>query len=260
MRPSAGNEKNYFIGRFGSGLPTFGTKKKSSDTRWTVKKEGLQGRQVTDTLKPSSPSATPSSPPPLASSAEFVKAINDILPRSIRNRGDRCKFVGKRLSPALKRDDLKKLKTLTEYSRRTMEYTRKKVTFDSNITSYKHVSVDEVVVISPHCGEVAENLMVGDSVKATNSASVSKNGLVSSYRYQSYQEDEDEDEEEELHREQLHWFSLYLYLLFVFLLILIWILHLKLPLNPPYLEVSPLIPLLGGLTFDANVPSSYCLE
>ncbi|GAB2223292.1 hypothetical protein Droror1_Dr00017432 [Drosera rotundifolia] len=51
VRPSAGNEKNYFIGRFGSGLLTFGTKKKSSDTRWTLQKEGLQGRQVTDTLK-----------------------------------------------------------------------------------------------------------------------------------------------------------------------------------------------------------------
>ncbi|GAB2246531.1 hypothetical protein Droror1_Dr00002024 [Drosera rotundifolia] len=51
VRASAGNEKNYFIGRFGSGLPTFGTKKKNSDTRWTLQKEGLQGRQVTDTLK-----------------------------------------------------------------------------------------------------------------------------------------------------------------------------------------------------------------
>ncbi|GAB2235987.1 hypothetical protein Droror1_Dr00026433 [Drosera rotundifolia] len=51
MLPSAGNEKNYFIGRFESGLPTFGTKKKSSDTGWTLQKEGLQGRQVTDTLK-----------------------------------------------------------------------------------------------------------------------------------------------------------------------------------------------------------------
>ncbi|GAB2256445.1 hypothetical protein Droror1_Dr00010223 [Drosera rotundifolia] len=30
VRASAGNEKNYFIGRFGSGLPTFGTKKKNS--------------------------------------------------------------------------------------------------------------------------------------------------------------------------------------------------------------------------------------
>ncbi|GAB2234465.1 hypothetical protein Drorol1_Dr00003719 [Drosera rotundifolia] len=135
------------------------------------------------------------------------RRLNDVSPRTIRNQGDQCKFVGKQLSPALKQDDLEKLKTLTEYSRvesreqRSSE-TRKKETFDSNITSYKHVSVDEVAVISPHCGEVAENLVVSDSVKATNSASVFKNGLVSSYRYQSYREDEDEDGEEELHRER----------------------------------------------------------
>ncbi|XP_044496106.1 transcription initiation factor IIF subunit alpha [Mangifera indica] len=48
VRPSASTDKHYFIGRFVSGVPPF-TKKKNSE--WTLQKEGLQGRQVTDTLR-----------------------------------------------------------------------------------------------------------------------------------------------------------------------------------------------------------------
>ncbi|KAJ4704023.1 Transcription initiation factor IIF subunit alpha like [Melia azedarach] len=50
VRPSASSDKNYFIGRFVSGLPNF-SKKKSAENKWTIHKEGLQGRQVTDTLR-----------------------------------------------------------------------------------------------------------------------------------------------------------------------------------------------------------------
>ncbi|KAJ0018468.1 hypothetical protein Pint_09701 [Pistacia integerrima] len=48
VRPSASADKHYFIGRFLSGLPKF-TNMKNSE--WTLQKEGLQGRQVTDTLR-----------------------------------------------------------------------------------------------------------------------------------------------------------------------------------------------------------------
>ena len=50
MRASSGSDKNYFIGRFATGLPNF-SKKKSAENKWTLQKEGLQGRQVTDALR-----------------------------------------------------------------------------------------------------------------------------------------------------------------------------------------------------------------
>ena len=50
VRASSTNDKNYFIGRFPTGLPNF-SKKKSAENQWTLQKEGLQGRQITDTLK-----------------------------------------------------------------------------------------------------------------------------------------------------------------------------------------------------------------
>ncbi|KAH9749783.1 hypothetical protein WN944_012635 [Citrus x changshan-huyou] len=50
VRPSNSSDKNYFIGRFVSGLPSF-SKKKNAENKWTLHKDGLQGRQVTDTLR-----------------------------------------------------------------------------------------------------------------------------------------------------------------------------------------------------------------
>ncbi|KNA09631.1 hypothetical protein SOVF_151770 [Spinacia oleracea] len=50
VRTSSSIDKNYFIGRFPTGLPNF-SKKKSAENKWTLQKEGLQGRQITDTLK-----------------------------------------------------------------------------------------------------------------------------------------------------------------------------------------------------------------
>lgn len=51
VRTTSMNDKSYFIGRFVSGLPGF-SKKKNSDNKWTILKEGLQGRSVvTDTLR-----------------------------------------------------------------------------------------------------------------------------------------------------------------------------------------------------------------
>lgn len=44
------NDKNYFIGRFPSGLPNF-SKKKSAENKWTLQKDGLQNRQISDTLR-----------------------------------------------------------------------------------------------------------------------------------------------------------------------------------------------------------------
>lgn len=49
MRACSSSDKNYFIGRFISGLPNFSRKK--SENKWSLQKEGLQGRQVTDTLR-----------------------------------------------------------------------------------------------------------------------------------------------------------------------------------------------------------------
>ncbi|TKY53962.1 Transcription initiation factor IIF subunit alpha [Spatholobus suberectus] len=50
VRASSGNDKNYFIGRFVSGLPDF-SKKKSAENKWSLQKDGLQSRQVTDALR-----------------------------------------------------------------------------------------------------------------------------------------------------------------------------------------------------------------
>ncbi|OWM76653.1 transcription initiation factor IIF subunit alpha [Punica granatum] len=50
VRAGPGSDKNYFIGRFVSGLPNF-SKKKSAENKWSAHKEGLQGRQLTDTLR-----------------------------------------------------------------------------------------------------------------------------------------------------------------------------------------------------------------
>lgn len=50
VRASSTNDKNYFIGRFMTGLPDF-SKKKSAENKWALQKEGLLGRQITDTLR-----------------------------------------------------------------------------------------------------------------------------------------------------------------------------------------------------------------
>ncbi|RDX71321.1 Transcription initiation factor IIF subunit alpha, partial [Mucuna pruriens] len=50
VRASSGSDKNYFIGRFVSGLPDF-SKKKSAENKWSLQKDGLQSRQVSDTLR-----------------------------------------------------------------------------------------------------------------------------------------------------------------------------------------------------------------
>lgn len=49
VRACSGSDKNYFIGRFITGLPNFS--KKKSENKWSLQKEGLMGRQVTDTLR-----------------------------------------------------------------------------------------------------------------------------------------------------------------------------------------------------------------
>ncbi|XVF26161.1 hypothetical protein REPUB_Repub13aG0275500 [Reevesia pubescens] len=50
VRASPSTDKNYFIGRFMTGLPIF-SKKKNAENKWSLQKEGLQGRQLTDTLR-----------------------------------------------------------------------------------------------------------------------------------------------------------------------------------------------------------------
>ncbi|MCL7023207.1 hypothetical protein MKW94_004718, partial [Papaver nudicaule] len=50
VRACSTSEKNYFIGRFIQGVPGF-SKKKNADNKWALRKEGLVGRQVTDTLR-----------------------------------------------------------------------------------------------------------------------------------------------------------------------------------------------------------------
>ncbi|XP_017978854.1 PREDICTED: transcription initiation factor IIF subunit alpha isoform X2 [Theobroma cacao] len=50
VRPSPSTDKNFFIGRFMSGLPSF-SKKKNAENKWSLQKEGLQGRQLTDPLR-----------------------------------------------------------------------------------------------------------------------------------------------------------------------------------------------------------------
>ncbi|XP_059663147.1 transcription initiation factor IIF subunit alpha [Cornus florida] len=50
VRASSISDKNYFIGRFVSGLPNF-SKKQTAENKWSLQKEGLQGRQLTDALR-----------------------------------------------------------------------------------------------------------------------------------------------------------------------------------------------------------------
>ncbi|XP_042479719.1 transcription initiation factor IIF subunit alpha-like, partial [Macadamia integrifolia] len=50
VRASSASDKNYFIARFITGVPNF-SKKKNADNKWSLQKEGLQGRQVTDALR-----------------------------------------------------------------------------------------------------------------------------------------------------------------------------------------------------------------
>ncbi|KAH0461392.1 hypothetical protein IEQ34_008967 [Dendrobium chrysotoxum] len=50
VRASTNTEKAYFIGRFCSGVPPF-SKKKNVENKWTIHKDGLQGRQLTDALR-----------------------------------------------------------------------------------------------------------------------------------------------------------------------------------------------------------------
>uniref|UniRef100_A0A5B7BCI8 Transcription initiation factor IIF subunit alpha n=1 Tax=Davidia involucrata TaxID=16924 RepID=A0A5B7BCI8_DAVIN len=50
VRPSSSSDKNYFIGRFVTGLPSF-SKKQNAESKWSLHKEGLQGRQLTDALR-----------------------------------------------------------------------------------------------------------------------------------------------------------------------------------------------------------------
>ncbi|KAL6562295.1 Transcription initiation factor IIF subunit alpha [Orobanche gracilis] len=48
VRACASSDKNYFIARFASGLPSF---KKKNENKWSLQKEGLPGHQVTDTQR-----------------------------------------------------------------------------------------------------------------------------------------------------------------------------------------------------------------
>lgn len=50
VRASSANDKNYFIGRFMTGLPDF-SKRKSAENKWSLQKDGLKGRQVTDATR-----------------------------------------------------------------------------------------------------------------------------------------------------------------------------------------------------------------
>ncbi|XP_041028355.1 transcription initiation factor IIF subunit alpha-like isoform X2 [Juglans microcarpa x Juglans regia] len=50
VRASSSSDKNYFICRFVTGLPNF-SKKKTAENKWSLHKEGLQGWQLTDTLR-----------------------------------------------------------------------------------------------------------------------------------------------------------------------------------------------------------------
>ncbi|XP_052201929.1 transcription initiation factor IIF subunit alpha isoform X2 [Diospyros lotus] len=47
VRACSSSDKNYFIGRFMTGLPNF-SRKQNADNKWSLQKEGLQGRQLTD--------------------------------------------------------------------------------------------------------------------------------------------------------------------------------------------------------------------
>ncbi|KAL5576328.1 hypothetical protein UlMin_018027 [Ulmus minor] len=47
VRASSSNDKNFFIGRFVTGLPNF-SRKRNAENKWSLQKDGLQGRQLTD--------------------------------------------------------------------------------------------------------------------------------------------------------------------------------------------------------------------
>ncbi|KAL2473434.1 Transcription initiation factor IIF subunit alpha [Forsythia ovata] len=49
VRACSSTDKNFFIGRFATGLPSFS--KKKNENKWSLQKEGLQGRLVTDALR-----------------------------------------------------------------------------------------------------------------------------------------------------------------------------------------------------------------
>lgn len=50
VRAGTNTDKAFYIGRFVTGLPPF-SKKKSAENKWSLHKEGLQGRQLTDSLR-----------------------------------------------------------------------------------------------------------------------------------------------------------------------------------------------------------------
>lgn len=50
MRANASTDKAFSIGRFVTGLPPF-SKKKNAENKWSLHKEGLQGRQLTDKMQ-----------------------------------------------------------------------------------------------------------------------------------------------------------------------------------------------------------------
>ncbi|KAK8517256.1 hypothetical protein V6N13_092539 [Hibiscus sabdariffa] len=50
VRASPSTDKSYFIGRFMTGLPNF-SKKKNAENKWSMQKDGLQGRQLTDAMR-----------------------------------------------------------------------------------------------------------------------------------------------------------------------------------------------------------------
>ncbi|CAN6311460.1 unnamed protein product [Urochloa humidicola] len=50
VRANAITDKTYAIGRFVTGLPPF-SKKKSAENKWSLHKEGLQGRQIPDNMR-----------------------------------------------------------------------------------------------------------------------------------------------------------------------------------------------------------------
>ncbi|ERN19162.1 hypothetical protein AMTR_s00061p00167160 [Amborella trichopoda] len=50
VRANVNTDKTYYISRFVMGLPGF-SRKKNGDVKWTLQKEGLQGRQVTESLR-----------------------------------------------------------------------------------------------------------------------------------------------------------------------------------------------------------------
>ncbi|RLN19274.1 transcription initiation factor IIF subunit alpha isoform X2 [Panicum miliaceum] len=50
VRANAITDKTYSIGRFVTGLPPFS--KKSAENKWSLHKEGLQGRQIPDNMRP----------------------------------------------------------------------------------------------------------------------------------------------------------------------------------------------------------------